>query len=496
MRSRARAALAAALLCLTPLLVACDYGDDADSPLVVDTEYGQLRGIETEGIRSWRGIPFAAPPVGDLRWAPPEEPDSWDGIRSARTYGAPCIQGGPTPGQTGVKVFPGSKEDCLYLNVNAPKDADDLPVMVFIHGGGFVVGTGARPIANTPALPDRGVILVTINYRLGRFGFFAHPSLDSDVANFGLLDQVAALEWVQDNIEGFGGDPDNVTIFGQSAGGMSVNALMVSPAAGGLFDKAIVESGLGREQSVSMEEAREQGEDFLPDLDADQLRDLDAAQILGPPQDVLAGDMPVVDDVLPERVADAFAKGHEAKVPYIVGATNAEFPDGFLERLGRQPDAARAMLVGDRHDEFVRLYGSEQNYRFHVLSDAIFSEPARYLAEQHAARAPSYLYRFSVANAQQIAVQGGASHSAEAPYVFDWQVGEDNPTAQLIGDYWAQFAKSGDPNTGDDPTWAPASDGALLDFTNEGAIPVVHDPWKARLDAVEAATERLHGSGS
>ena len=491
MRSRARAALAAALVCVVPLIAACDFAGTANSPLVVETEYGKLRGIETEGIRAWRGIPFAAPPEGDLRWAPPEEPESWDGIRNARQYGAPCIQGGPTPGQTGVKVFPGSSEDCLYLNVNAPKDAEDAPVMVFIHGGGFVVGTGARPIANTPALVERGAVLVTINYRLGRFGFFAHPSLESDVANFGLLDQIAALEWVKDNIEGFGGDPDNVTIFGQSAGGMSVNALMVSPQARGLFHKAIVESGLGREQSVSLEESRDQGEEYLPGMDADQLRDLDAERILGPPQDVLGGDMPIVDEVLPQRVADAFAEGAEADIPYIVGTTSAEFPDGFLERLGRQPDAARTLLVGDERDRFVSAYGNEQNFRFHVLSDAIFTEPARFLAQQHAKRAPSYLYRFSVATPQEIAFQGGAAHSAEAPYVFDWQVGEDNPTARVIGDYWVQFAKTGDPNTGDDPEWPPADDGALINFSNEGAITVRNDPWKARLDAVEAASRRI-----
>ena len=377
--------------------------------------------------------------MGDLRWAPPEEPDDWDGTRKGGTYSARCIQGGPTPGQTGVTVAAGSAEDCLYLNVNAPEQGDDLPVIVVIHGGGFVVGSGVLPIANSPALVKRGVVLVSLNYRLGRFGFFAHPSLDGDIANFGLLDQVAALEWVRDNIDGFGGDPDNVTILGQSAGGMSVNALMTSPAAEGLFDKAIVQSGLGREPSISLDESREQGEEFLPGLDADELRDLDAEKILGPPQDVLGGDLPIVDEVLPQRVADAFAAGDEADVPYLVGTTSAEFPDGILTGLGRSPVAARNAIVGGERAEFVSLYGGELGLVFHLISDAIFSEPARFLATQHAARAPTYRYRFSIASPQQIASSGGALHSSEGPYVFDFNP-PDGELADQICDYWVSFA--------------------------------------------------------
>jgi len=492
-RARAGAAFAAALVVLLATLTGCDTTSGSDDPLVVETEHGRVKGFEREGIRSWWGIPFAAPPVGDLRWAPPEEPEDWGGTRPATRFGPSCIQGGPTPGQTGVTTAPGSKEDCLYLNVNAPKDAEDLPVMVFIHGGGFVVGTGGFQLSNSAEMVKRGVVLVTINYRLGRFGFFAHPGLDSDIANFGLLDQVAALEWVRDNIEAFGGDPDNVTIFGQSAGGISVNALMVSPAAKGLFDKALVQSGLGREQSISMEEAREQGEEFLPGLDADELRDLDATRILGPPQDVLGGDMPIVDEVLPRRVADAFAAGEEADVPYVVGTTSAEFPDMFLQRLGRNPGAARQALIGADRARFLAAYGSEREMALHLLSDAVFTEPARFLADAHAKRAPTYRYRFSVATPQELAANGGAVHSAEAQYVFDKLDG--NKVADLVCDYWVSFARTGDPNHEGAPRWPTEEDG-LIDFTNDGAEPHATDPWDARLDVVRTATERLSGSGS
>ena len=493
MTARARAAFAAALLCVTAWLVACSApGDDANSPLVVETEQGKVEGIRADGIRSWRGIPFAAPPVGELRWEPPQEPEDWNGVRDARNYGARCLQGGPTPGQTGVTTAPDSAEDCLYLNVNAPAEARNLPVMVWLHGGGFVVGTGNHPLANSPAMVKRGVVLVSLNYRLGRFGFFAHPSLEGEVANYGLLDQIAALEWVRDNIGAFGGDPDNVTLGGQSAGAMSVHALMTSPAAQGLFDKAISQSGLGRQPSVSLDEARADGEQFLPGLDADQLRELDGNRILGPPQDVLSGDMPIVDEVLPQRVADAFANGDEADVPYIVGTTDAEFPDSWLTRIGRAPDPARQALIGAERAAFVDVYGDEQELVRHVLSDAIFTEPARFLARAHAARAPTFRYRFSIATPTEKVAFGGAPHSAEGTYVFDQPVDQAaEKLADQIADYWVSFATTGDPNHPGAPDWPTADGDALIEFTSEGPVAASTDPWEARLDAVRTANQRL-----
>ncbi len=491
MTARARAAIAAALLCVTAGLVACsEPGEDADSPLVIDTEQGKVKGINEEGIRAWRGIPYAEAPVGDLRWQPPQEHEDWDGVRSAAQYGSTCLQTTfPAPGQTGAQPQAGSAEDCLFLNVNAPKKADGLPVMVWLHGGGFVGGTGGPSLANSPEMVKRGVVLVTLNYRLGRFGFFAHPSLEGDVANYGLLDQVAALEWVQDNIEGFGGDPDDVTLFGQSAGGMAVNALMVSPAAEGLFDKAISQSGLGREHSISLDEARADGEQLLPGLDADGLRDIDATRLLGPPQDILAGDLPIVDEVMPMRIADAFAAGEEADVPYMTGTTNAEFPDSVFVSLARPPDAARALLVGTERATFLSLYGGELGLQQHVLSDVLFTEPSRYFAGLHAEKAPTYRYRFSIASPAEQATLGGAPHTAEAKYVFDH--GVDGALADPICDYWVSFAKTGDPNHEGAPEWPTAEGDALIEFTAQGPVAEPSDPWGSRLDAVRAATERL-----
>jgi para-nitrobenzyl esterase len=486
---RARFAFVVATMCVVAGLAACTPAEDVESRLVVETEQGKVRGVDEDGIRAWRGIPYAAAPVGDLRWQPPEEHDGWDGVRSATTYGATCLQTTfPAPGQTGATPQANSAEDCLFLNVNAPKEADHLPVMVWLHGGGFVGGTGGPSLANSPEMVKRGVVLVTLNYRLGRLGFFAHPSLEGNVANFGLLDQVAALEWVRDNIEAFGGDPDNVTIFGQSAGGMSVNALMTSPAAEGLFDKAISQSGLGREPSISLDEARADGEQFLPGLDAEALRQVDPTRLLGPPQDVLAGDLPIVDEVLPMRVADAFAAGEEADVPYLTGTTSAEFPDSVFVSLARPPDAARSLLVGADRATFLSLYGGELGLQQHVLSDLIFTEPTRYLARLHATRAPTHRYRFSIATPAEQASIGGAPHTAEAKYVFD--DGVDGALADPICDYWVSFAKTGDPNHDGAPEWPTAEDDALIEFTGFGPVTEQQDPWGARLDAVRVATER------
>ena len=218
---------------------------------------------------------------------------------------------------------------------------------------------------------------------------------------------------------------------------MSVNALMTSPAAEGLFDKAISQSGLGREPSISLDEARADGEQFLPGLDADALRDVDATRLLGPPQDILAGDLPIVDEVMPMRIADAFAAGEEADVPYLTGTTNAEFPDSVFVSLARPPDAARSLLVGNDRATFLSLYGGELGLQQHVLSDVLFTEPARYLAGLHAERAPTYRYRFSIASPAEQATIGGAPHTADAQYVFDH--GVDDELADPICDYWVEL---------------------------------------------------------
>ena len=252
----------------------------AQAPAVVKVDTGELQGVLDDGVVSYKGIPFAAPPVGDLRWRPPQTAARWTGVRQAAEYGANCMQGrfgGPPPGAAarpgappapGNAAVPAPSEDCLFLNVWRPADATarKLPVMVWIHGGGFVFGSGNLPGAAGGPFATQGVVLVTINYRLGRFGFFAFPALsrehpDETKGNYAYMDQIAALQWVRRNIAAFGGDPDNITIFGFSAGGVSVHSMLASPQARGLFHKAIAQSAGSRDSVLTARPLREDGVD-------------------------------------------------------------------------------------------------------------------------------------------------------------------------------------------------------------------------------------------
>jgi para-nitrobenzyl esterase len=498
----ARRVLVALLLIATALVAGCDdeatpgyRHDTADkrSGVVVETASGSVVGSTKHGVSSWLGIPYAAPPVGDLRWRPPQPAAAWDEPRDATEYGPGCLQGEPTALTEALIKVERSAEDCLTLNVHRPSgDADGLPVMVWIHGGGFVYGSGSQPTYNSPELARRGVVLVSLNYRLGRLGFLAHPALQDGagrVANFGLLDQVAALQWVDDNIEAFGGDRDNVTVFGESAGAISVNALMSSPAATGLFDRAISESGFGREASQDWEGALADGEQTLEPLvgqhpTADDLRALDSADVVALPSDILAGQVPLLDDVLPRSVSATFEAGDEAAVPYLVGTTDLELPEAAARML-RDPDVWRAELIGDRAADALAAYGSQADLDLHIISDVLFTEPARHLALEHAEHAPSYRYLFRVAPQTLLDQFGGAPHTSEVPFVFDdtARLGVDVPHADAladeVADMWVDFATDGEPDA-----WPLADTGELMSFTLDGAV-TEQDPWTARLDLVE-----------
>lgn len=460
-------------------------------PLVVATDSGAVRGVEFEGVRTWRGLPYAAPPVSDLRWRPPVAPTAWDDVRDAASFGAACLQPvAYTYGDRTLEAGPRSSEDCLYLNVTAPTvnpgvpnadaadAADDWPVIVWLHGGGLFEGSGS--LVDPTALAERGAIIVTLNYRLGRLGFFAHPALDQDVANLGLLDQIAALEWVRANIAGFGGDPGSVTVMGGSAGAISVNALMASPAAAGLFDKAIAQSAPGDSAARTLADVRRQGARDFPGLTADELRALPAADLLSSTFNVLLGDAPVIDSVLPESVADAFALGHEAAVPYLVGTTDAEFSDADFSAAGSDPRQLRAELGGRDHDALVAAYGRPA-FREFALDDLVFQAPAVTLALQHVARAPTFRYRFGPD-------RGGSTHGAEVPYVFG---SEDRPgrraLTKAMGDYWVAFARTGAPRVVGRPAWPLASDTSYIELGADGPRPVARDPWTSRLAALSAA---------
>ena len=484
-------------------------GVAADAPMATVVG-GDFRGAETGGVAAFKAIPYAAPPVGALRWRPPEPAPAWSGVRDATKVGAICLQR-YNAGDNGVGPLPAS-EDCLTLNVWTPaRPHPRLPVMVWIHGGGFVNGSGTAALYDGAALARQGVVVVTLNYRLGRFGFFAHPALTAEspnglLANYGLMDQIAALRWVQDNIAAFGGDPRQVTIFGESAGGIAVNTLMISPAARGLFSKAIVESGAGRSpyprlarlNTTSQPSAEDRGVAFLKSIgvearDAAALRAIPAEAIAkAPDPSVFDGFGPIIDGRLaPMSVPDAFAQALEAPVPYIVGSNSLEFPipaaqvPGALTGMLRLPAPAQASLAA--------AYPDRAAFETHVLSDIIFGEPARYLAGQHAANGqPTWLYRFSALSPSMRGKLAGAPHASEREYVFDtlaaspWPTGgDDAKVAAATSGYWTTFAKRGDPNGGGRPKWPAFTRAAdqLLNFTDTGPL-AQKTPDAASLDAI------------
>ena len=477
---------------------------------------GEARGQARSGVVAFKGLPYAAPPVGPLRWRPPQPAAHWAGVRDATGYGALCIQP-PANGDPGVGPPPMS-EDCLTLNVWAPEGARDLPVMVWIHGGGYNNGSGTAALYDGSALARRGVVVVTINYRLGRLGFFDHPALaaeraaDQPAGNYGLMDQIAALEWVRDNVAAFGGDPGAVTIFGESAGGAAVTQLMIAPAARGLFHRGVVQSGLGRQrsaelaldrpgrpsaQSLGVAWARSAG---LPaQVTADVLRAVPAERLLSPMPAFYSDNLIVDGRVLTEDVIQAFAAGRQAPVPLIIGTNSAEFwwiRPTDAGAYGRTDDP----LSDAEHDALLHAYGGPEGYDQHVVSDLIFNEPARRLARLHAAAGnPVFLYRFDVVPDSNPEPSGGATHASERPYVFDnlhtvgRPLGErDARAADAMADYWTAFAASGDPNRQGLPVWPDfrASRDVLLEFTNDGPVarPVPH---AARLDLIEAFYARV-----
>ena len=503
---RRRALLLAVLACA--LLSGCFLADDGD-PVSLEVSGGELRGVARDDVRAYLGIPYAAPPVGDLRWRAPRPAAAWDGVREAEEFGASCPQ---PDGQGGLA--PGGDEDCLYLNVWRPDtDAENLPVMVWLHGGGLTLGNGdlTEQIVRGTVADD--VVLVSLNYRLGRLGYLAHPALaaeqeadgEEQVANFGLLDQVTALEWVQENIEQFGGDPDQVTIFGISAGGASVNFLMSSPRADGLFARAVTGSGLGNEVTPTYEAAATEGAATLATLpggdsdDAAALRELDVEEVALLPTYQLANQAPILDSVLPASVSDTFAAGEEAPVPWIVGTTDRELLDQSFTFLGVDPVALRQAFVSGLESQAGAAYGDVPTFDAHFLNDIVFTEPAARLAEQHAERAPTWRYRFSITSEEGRAANDGAVHGADYPYVFgdtegDPQTPGSGALAEQVNQCWTTFAAAGSPDCGVD--WPQAGEGALVDFTLEGPRVLDDDPWADRLQVAAQALARVSGGAS
>jgi para-nitrobenzyl esterase len=363
----------------------------AQAPAVVRVDGGELQGVLDDGVVSFKGIPFAAPPVGELRWRPPQPAAKWSGVRSASDFGADCMQGrfGPPP-SAGAPAPRVPSEDCLFLNVWRPADAKarNLPVMVWIHGGGFVGGSGASPGSSGGPFAKQGVVVVSLNYRLGRFGFFAFSALsrehpDENKGNYAYMDQIAALQWVKRNIAAFGGDPDNVTIFGFSAGGVSVHSLLASPQARGLFHKAIAQSGGSRDSVLTARPMREDGVDPNYPVSAEtiginfarsmgnegtdqaalaRLRALTAEQVLrGAPASPGASapppieTTPILDGRLITETAESVYKARrQPRVPLLVGSNSADTAgnrirsttkDELFARFGQWSAQAKAATI-------------------------------------------------------------------------------------------------------------------------------------------------------
>ena len=486
---------------------------------------GTIEGTVEGGVSSFKGIPFAEPPVGDLRWRPPQPVKPWNGVKKATEYGHDCAQI-PFPGDAAPLGTPPA-EDCLVANVWRPAErpAAKLPVMVWIYGGGFVNGGSSPSVYDGSQFAKRGVVLVSFNYRLGRFGFFGHPALtkespDGLLGNYGYMDQIAALKWVQANIAAFGGDPGNVTIFGESAGGMSVQMLLTSPLAKGLFHKAIVESGGGRDgifptrfvtkaganntpsgEAVGIEFAKANGitgEDAaalaaLRALPADKvINGLNMMTMMNP---TYAG--PMVDGkIVVESVEDSWKGGRFAKVPVMAGANSADIGFSMAQTLDQVfapfgADGAKARALYDPAST-----GNVRAVGMLVAADRMMVEPARFIVRSVAAAGqPAYHYRFSYVAESMRKEWPGAPHATEIPFVFDTveaRYGKDltpadKKTAEAANAYWVAFAKTGNPNGGALPAW-PVCKGAcdeMLDFTNTG-IKAGVDPWKARLDLTAA----------
>jgi len=473
----------------------------AQAPPTVRIDSGPLVGVVEGPAEVFRNIPYAAAPVGALRWAPPQPVKPWTAPRNAAEAGPSCPQpmnadGTPNSGGANGPI----SEDCLQLNVFAPQAAKHAPVMVWIHGGGH--RTGAGWIYGGQNFARDGVVVVTINYRLGALGYFAHPAIDAaarpgdPVGNYGLMDQIAALKWVQRNIAAFGGDPKNVTVFGESAGGMSTLALLATPAAKGLYQKAIVESGAGwfAPKTLAGKEA-----DGVKALEKAGITANTAAELRALPADKLVA---VNDDFQPfidgklmtETASQALADGRFADVPLIIGSNSGE--DSLMgprpaspQVVARIPAAARA------------IYKAEAAAGDDVLARAIFTDrimggPARWVAAKASGGQPAWLYYFSYVGSRFPPTKTRASHADEIQYVWEYWgrrtpmsmvSAKDQEVAHLMHACWVAFAKTGAPRCGAQawPAYSPATD-QLMEF---GAASGVRTHLrKAQLDAQEAVT--------
>jgi para-nitrobenzyl esterase len=482
-------------------LIAASAGA-ASAQGVIPTDKGTVRGVETPTVNKYLGIPYAAPPVGELRWQPPQPLDRWQGPRDATRFGSHCPQEASPFGTESTT------EDCLYLNVLTPngkvaqekngktklKKAKRLPVMVWLHGGALVVGESDE--YDPARLVEKGVVVVTLNYRLGFLGFLAHPALsagspDQSSGNYGLMDQQAALRWVQRNIKKFGGDRDNVTIFGESAGGLSVHAHLASPLSAGLFDRAIVQSGAYSPGEPSLADAESRGLALAHNMGCGETQTLECLRSL--PVETLLANQPelpgaigpnVDGNVLSQSINGAIDSGQFNRVPVIEGSNHDEFrlfaalniefvfgqlPPVFypfavnllLSTLGQSanPSAVQAQYPISSYPSVILALSA-------IGTDAVFACPARTASQSLSKYVPTFAYEFNDPNAPQLFVPPasfpyGAYHGAEVQYLFNLPDQQNAPALnagqQSLADamvrYWTTFARAADPNGAGASQW-------------------------------------------
>ena len=545
----------AAALILTSTLGACSSNEKLSETALISTPQGPVKGVTTENpeIFNFKGLPFAAPPIGELRWSAPQPASRWSETRAADTFGDRCMQvdnveGGffdrliEGHGLSAAKTFLINRavesqtpspmsEDCLYLNVRTGNLNGKVkqPVMVWIHGGGHQFGSSDFSYYQANGLVEEDIVLVTINYRLGVFGYMAHPAL-SDASpngvsgNYGSLDQIAALDWVQENIAAYGGDPDNVTIFGESAGAWSVTEMMASPLAAGKFHKAISQSGASTYHLGQMDGnglGWPSGYDMggkvasalgLNTATAEDLRSISA--------DVIMAKLPEKSDeafhhvrdgyVFPQNVGHAFRDGNIHSVPFLTGYNSDEgtlfFPDDpqpsvwepNIPRSGPEMVTALETHYPSKGAEIAELYALEADFMTggsQMMGDEIFGVNIRYAAEANArAGAPTYLYYYSrtpPSDKQTL----GAFHTSEIPFVFDSSepvLGlseDDKALTDIMVSAWTNFAKTGNPNGANVPNWPEYKGQTWMHLSGNTGRPVAaleSNLQKSKLDALES----------
>ena len=512
------------LVSLSALQIAClqsgnVHGRQIDARSTLRVESGYISGVSLgtdKDVTAYLGIPYAASPAGSLRWKPPQPVEPWRGTRLCADFGPSCPQADLS--QVSYRPLAGNvSEDCLYLNVWTPKERRDgpLPVMVWIHGGGFITGSGSADDSNGEALARKGIVAVTFNYRLGPFGFFAHPLLSKESennvsGNYGILDQIAALQWVKKNINAFGGDPERVTIFGASAGAVSVWYLMTSPLAKGLFQRAISQSGIISSPTMPLRapfpgqlSMEKQGELVAHDLGCDTqpnalvaLRAKGTEEILAtsdPSRRLFAGAgnrfAPVVDGwAIPGDLLTLFGEGKQCRVPLIIG-TNAD--EGSLSFLFRpQPTSVEQYKeevrswfpddAGEVLEAYPVAHAAETGKALsRIQTDSAFVAPARLIARSGSklgAEAKAFLYNFTRVRATRDGELLGAFHGAEIPFVFgNLNTGvtrgaeTDKYLSALMSNYWILFATGGNPNGSGLPDW-PSYDDAARRYIELGDV--------------------------